>query len=266
MEDPRRDTAESGGFHHLRVSAEGGLRRIELDRPPLNVLDIAMMRELDAALTEVGRDPDASVLLITGRGKAFCAGVDVADHVPERVDEMIHVFHGFLERLAALELPTVAGLNGAALGGGMELALACDIVLARAGARLGQPEIRLGVFPPFAAAVLPGLVGRAQALELCLSGRTLDAEEGVRLGLIQHVYPQETFEVDAVGYAADMAGLSRPVLRLAKRAVVRSVGAPLDDALRSVERLYLDELMRLSDAHEGLNAFMEKRPPVWTGA
>jgi len=109
-------------------------------------------------------------------------------------------------------------------------------------------------------------VGRAHALELCLSGRTLDADEGQRLGLVQHVYPQETFEADAVGYAADMASLSRPVLRLAKRAVVRSVGAPLDDALRSVERLYLDELMPLSDAREGLNAFMEKRPPVWTGA
>jgi len=266
MEDPREGTVESAGFHHLRVSAEDGLRRIELDRPPLNVLDIAMMRELDTALEEVARDPDGSVLLITGHGKAFCAGVDVADHVPERVDEMILVFHAFLERLVALELPTVAALNGAALGGGMELALACDIVLARAGARLGQPEIRLGVFPPFAAAVLPRLVGRAHALELCLSGRTLDAEEGARLGLVQHVYPQETFQADAAGYATELAGLSRPVLRLAKRAVVRSVGAPLGDALRSVERLYLDELMRLSDAREGLNAFMEKRPPVWTGA
>jgi cyclohexa-1,5-dienecarbonyl-CoA hydratase len=266
MEHPDTDSAGSAGFRHLRVSAEGGLRRIDLDRPPLNVLDIAMMRELDAALEAVALDPDASVLLISGRGKAFCAGVDVADHVPERVEEMILVFHGFLERLAALELPTVAALNGAALGGGMELALACDIVLARGGARLGQPEIRLGVFPPFAAAVLPRLVGRAHALELCLSGRTLEAEEGARLGLVQHVYPQETFAEDATRYAADLAGLSRPVLRLAKRAVVRSVGAPLDDALRAVERLYLDELMGLSDAREGLNAFMEKRPPVWTGA
>ncbi len=266
MGHPDSQSAGSAGFHHLELRAEGALRRIVLDRPPLNVLDIATMREVDAALHNVARDPDASILMITGRGKAFCAGVDVADHVPERVEEMIRVFHGMLERLVALELPTVAALNGAALGGGMELAVACDIVLARAGARLGQPEIRLGVLPPFAAAVLPRLVGRARALELCLSGRTLDAEEGARLGIVQHVYARETFEAEAEAYVADLAGLSRPVLRLTKRAITGPIDAPLDEALRTIEHLYLDELMGLADAREGLTAFLEKRPPVWTGA
>jgi cyclohexa-1,5-dienecarbonyl-CoA hydratase len=250
----------------VRVSAEGGLRRLDLDHPPLNVLDLATLRALDEAVARVGADPGASVLLVGGHGKAFCAGVDVADHTAERVEEMIARFHGVLGRLMALELPVVAAVNGAALGGGMELALACDVVLARDGARLGQPEIRLGVLPPFAAVVLPRLVGRARALDLCLTGRTFDAAEALTLGLVQHVFPRASFEADVAAWAADLASLSPAVLRLAKRAVVASMEAPLGEALRATERIYLDELMRLDDAHEGLAAFLEKRDPVWTGA
>ena len=252
-------------FQGPRLAADGGLRRVELDHPPLNVLDLATLGALDEALARVAGDPDATVLLLTGRGKAFCAGVDVADHVPGRVDEMIELFHRVLGRILALELPVVAAVNGAALGGGMELALACDVVLAREGARMGQPEIRLGVLPPFAAVVLPRLVGRARALDICLSGRTFEAAEAHAMGLVQHVFPRASFEADAAAYAADLASLSRPVLRLAKRAVVASVDAPLEEALRATERLYLDELMALADAREGLAAFLEKRPPVWTG-
>jgi cyclohexa-1,5-dienecarbonyl-CoA hydratase len=160
----------------------------------------------------------------------------------------------------------VAAINGAALGGGLELALACDILLARDGARMGQPEIRLGVLPPFAAVVLPRLLGRARALDLCLSGRTFDAAEARGMGLVQHVFPQASFADDAEAYVADVASLSRPVLRLTKRAVVASLDVSLEEALRATERLYLDELMRLADAREGLAAFLEKRQPVWTGA
>jgi cyclohexa-1,5-dienecarbonyl-CoA hydratase len=261
--DGSLDTISLPGVH---LTADGGLRRIDLDRPPLNVLDLATLRSLDEALVRVGEDPEAALLLITGRGKAFCAGVDVADHTPERVDDMIALFHRALERLMALELPVVAAINGAALGGGLELALACDILLARDGARMGQPEIRLGVLPPFAAVVLPRLLGRARALDLCLSGRTFDAAEARGMGLVQHVFPQASFADDAEAYVADVASLSRPVLRLTKRAVVASLDVSLEEALRATERLYLDELMRLADAREGLAAFLEKRQPVWTGA
>ncbi|MGD8320889.1 MAG: enoyl-CoA hydratase/isomerase family protein [Gemmatimonadota bacterium] len=253
-------------YRHLRLDTDGSLRRLVLDRPPLNVLTIEMLEELDAAVTAVEHDDDASVLLVEGEGKAFCAGVDVADHTADRVDRMIHVFHRALTHLAALELPVVAGVNGAALGGGMELMLACDVVLAREGAKLGQPEIQLGVLPPFASAVLPRLVGRAHAMDLCLTGRTVTAEEGQALGLVQHVYPRDTFADDAHAYARRLASLSPPVLRLAKRAVVEGDRAPLTDSLHTIERLYLDELMKLEDAREGLAAFMEKRPPAWKGA
>jgi cyclohexa-1,5-dienecarbonyl-CoA hydratase len=225
-----------------------------------------MLRELDEAAAQVHADPDAAVLVVTGAGKAFCAGVDVADHTEDRVGEMIGVFHAALNRLLALELPVVAVLNGAALGGGLEVALACDVVLARSGAKLGQPEIQLGVFPPFAAVVLPRLVGRARAMDLCLSGRTFTAEEGRDMGLVQHVFPRDSFAQDADRYVAALTALSGPVLRLTKRAVSGGAHAPLGDALHATERLYLDDLMKLEDSREGLAAFLEKRPPAWKGA
>ena len=259
-------TPPEGSFQHLRLEHEGGLRRLTLDRPPLNVLNIAMLRELDEAAAQVHGDPDAAVLVVTGAGKAFCAGVDVADHTEDRVGEMINVFHAALNRLVDLELPVVAVVNGAALGGGLEVALACDIVLAPEGAKLGQPEIQLGVFPPFAAVVLPRLLGRGHAMDLCLSGRTLTAEEGRAMGLVQHAFPRDTFAEDAERYVSGLAALSPPVLRLAKRAVAQGAKAPLGEALRATERLYLDDLMKLDDAREGLAAFLEKRPPAWKGA
>lgn len=259
-------TGTGGPFRYLRLEAQGGLRRLILDRPPLNVLDIAMLQELEQAAVHVAGDAEASLLVVTGAGKAFSAGVDVADHTEDRVGEMISVFHAALSRLVELEIPVVAALNGAALGGGLEVALACDIVLAREGAKLGQPEIQLGVFPPFAAAVLPGIVGRARALDLCLTGRIITAEEGQEMGLVQHVFPKDTFAADVDAYVAALAALSGPVLRMTKRAVSRGADAPLHDALRYAERLYLDDLMKLDDAREGLAAFLEKRPPVWKGA
>jgi cyclohexa-1,5-dienecarbonyl-CoA hydratase len=263
--DPAAGVPMQHAFEHLRLERTGRAIRLVLDRPPLNVLNIAMLRELSAAARLVAEEADVTVLAVTGEGRAFSGGVDVADHTDARVREMIRAFHDALTALHALELPTVAVVNGAAVGGGMEVALACDIIVAREGARMGQPEILLGVLPPFAAAVLPHLVGRARALDLCLSGRTLNAEEATSIGLVQHVWPGADFQRSAWQYVRSLSELSGPVLRLTKRAVDRGASAPLDEALPDVERLYLDELMRLEDAHEGLAAFLAKRPPVWKG-
>jgi cyclohexa-1,5-dienecarbonyl-CoA hydratase len=256
-------SAETDG---VRLTREGGLRILTLDRPPLNVLDIATLHALERAVGTVAADPEASALVVTGAGKAFCAGVDVSDHMGDRMNAMIGALHGALTAMMRLELPVLAAVNGAALGGGLEVALACDIVLARAGAKLGQPEVRLGVFPPFAAAVLPRRCGRGVAMDLCLSGRVVSAEEGSRMGIVQQVFPADDFPSAALEYARDLSGLSRPVLRLAKRAIEAGCRLSPADALATVERLYLDELMRLDDAREGLTAFLDKRPPVWKGA
>jgi len=249
----------------IQLERLGGLVRLVLDRPPLNVLNIPMLRDLDEALESLREDASVHVLLITGSGRAFCAGVDVADHTADRVDEMIKTFHRVIERLMDLQFPVVAAVNGAALGGGCELALACDVVLAREGAKLGQPEVRLGVFPPAAAVLLSRLVGRQTAADLILSGRVIEAEEALAVGLVSRVMPSDEFDSGVEEYAAAMASLSGPVLRITKRALREGESGSTGDAMRRVEQLYLDELMQLDDAHEGLAAFTEKRVPAWSG-
>jgi cyclohexa-1,5-dienecarbonyl-CoA hydratase len=178
---------------------------------------------------------------------------------------MIGTFHGVIEKLMGLPFPVVAAVNGAALGGGCELALACDVVIAREGAKLGQPEICLGVFPPAAAVLLPRLVGPQVAADLILSGRVIEAGEASKIGLVSQVIPADEFDSAVGEYLESLASLSGPVLRIAKRALRDGeLGTPTD-AMRRVERIYLDELMQIDDAHEGLAAFTEKRAPVWTG-
>lgn len=249
----------------VRLERTDGLVRLILDRPPLNVLDIPMLRDLEQALKKLQKDESVNVLLLTGSGRAFCAGVDVADHTADRVDEMIRTFHRVIEQLLDLPFPVVAAVNGAALGGGCELALACDVVLAREGAKFGQPEIRLGVFPPAAAVLLPRLVGRQTAADLVLSGRVMEAKEAVTLGLVSRVFPADEFDAAVEEYVVSMAALSGPVLRLTKRALHEGAAGTPHDAMRRLERLYLDELMQMDDAHEGLAAFSEKRAPAWGG-
>lgn len=244
----------------------GRVARVVLDRPPLNVLTTVMLGELAAAVREAGSDPATRVLLLTGEGRAFCAGVDVADHTADRVAGMIDAFSGAIRALLDVELPVIGAVNGAALGGGLELALACDIVLARSGAKLGQPEIQLGVFPPAAAALLPRRVGMQRALDMILTGCAVRAEEAVAMGLVTRAVPADDFDVEVEDYVERMASASRPVLRLAKRATRSALDRPVTDALQAADRLYLDELMALHDPHEGLAAFMEKRAPVWSDA
>ena len=158
----------------------------------------------------------------------------------------------------------MAVVNGAALGGGMELALACDGIVARAGAKLGQPEIRLGVFPPAASAILPRRIGYTRALDLLFTGRSVRAEEAVRLGLVNQVHQADDMEKELDRLLRQLTSLSRPVLALTKRAVREGLERPLSGALDHADSLYLNELMALDDPHEGLAAFMEKREPVWS--
>lgn len=249
----------------VRSAEEAGVLRLVLDRPPLNVLDEAALADLETAL-ERAAGSSAKALCLSGHGKAFCAGVAVEDHLPDRVDATLARFRRVVERLLELPMPVVAAVHGAALGGGCELVAACDVVLAREDARLGQPEIRLGVFPPAACALLPRLVGRQRALELILTGRTLDAREALEAGLVQQVLPGEGFEGRVETFLAQLAGLSRPVLRLAKQAVVDGLERPLAEALEGAESTYLEELMTLRDPVEGLQSFLEKREPVWRDA
>ena len=246
-----------------RYTREGGIGRLVLDRPPVNVPNLEGMEALQSALAEAAADPRLKVLALSGAGRAFSAGVDVADHTADRVGRMLELFHGAIRQLMALEVPVVALVHGAALGGGCELAIACDMIFARDDLKLGQPEIQLAVFPPVAVALLPKLIGRQRALDLVLTGRTIGAAEALRMGLVSRVFSAADFDTGTDAALAEIASRSGPALRLAKRAVLDGIDRSFAPALQRAEELYLHELMQLGDVHEGLAAFMEKRAPVW---
>jgi cyclohexa-1,5-dienecarbonyl-CoA hydratase len=251
-------------FEFIRYGVNEGLATLTVNRAPFNVLDIPTMAEINEALDICRDDQSVKLLLITGSGeKAFSAGVEVADHTPDKVDRMIEVFHGIFRRLQQMPMPTVAAVNGVALGGGMELAIGCDMIVAVAGAKFGQPEIKLAVFPPIAAVLLPRLMPPARALEVLLGGENFTAEEGLSLGLINRVFARETFAADVQAFLAPFLKLSRVALLSTRRALRAADGKPFAAALDSVEYIYLKELMQTDDAKEGLQAFLEKRKPVW---
>jgi cyclohexa-1,5-dienecarbonyl-CoA hydratase len=252
-------------FVELR-GVEEGLAIITLNRPPLNVLHIPMMTELNALLETVLRDTSVAAVVLRAQGRAFSGGVDIADHTAEKVGDMLGQFHGIFRKLAATDALTIAAVQGPALGGGCELATFCDIVLASERAKFGQPEVQVGVFPPVAACVLPMQIGVKKALELTALGAVIDAQEAHRIGIVNQVFPAEAFDEHVERYLEGVRKLSRPVVRLAKRATVAPARKQFLTHLAEVERMYTEELMTLSDAHEGIAAFMAKRAPAWKHA
>lgn len=251
-------------YQFIKYEVANGLATLTINRPPFNVLDIPTMEEISVALNLCRTSSDVKMLVITGAGeKAFSAGVEVADHTPDKVDHMIDVFHGIFRRLQTMPMPTLAAVNGAALGGGMELAIGCDMIVAAAGAKFGQPEIKLAVFPPVAAVLLPRLVPPARAMEILLGGENILAEEALQIGLINRVFPKETFAADVQAFVAPYLALSRAALISARKAIRVAADKPFGAALDAAESVYLKELMHTDDAKEGLAAFLEKRKPVW---
>lgn len=246
------------------VHVTENVARVVLDRAPLNVIDLGLARTLVQALEEVRNRPGVSLLLLEARGKAFCAGVDVRDHLPDRGEEMLHEFHRICRLLLEMECVVVAAVQGPALGGGCELVQVCDLAIASSRAIFGQPEIKLGVFPPVAAAALPRIVPPQVAHDMLFTGRVLNAEEARQAGLVSRVANEEEFPAAVEKLVGEISALSASSVRLTKRAI-RAAGNRIDpDEIDAAERFYVKELMRTPDAIEGLKAFLEKRLPVWT--
>ena len=252
-------------YQNISLQFDDRIARIELRRPPLNVLNIAMMREIGDALGECGKHNDlAAIVFSSGKDcRAFSAGVAVEEHVPETIYQMLDSFHAIFRGLDQIGKPTVAVVDGGAIGGGCELVAACDIVIATDRARFGQPEIKLGVFPPVAAILLPHIIGEKRARELILTGELISAKEAVLWGLVNHVVQVADLEGKVKEVTAKLRDLSAGALEYARRSLDLGRGRTLDEALKESEDLYLNELMKTSDAVEGIKAFMEKRKPVW---
>lgn len=237
-----------------------------IDRPPLNVLDLGTLAALGETVASLAAEPPR-VLFVRGAGSCFSAGVAVEDHTPDKIGLMLERFHGALEALRALPAVSVAAVHGHCLGGGMELAAACDLVVASGDARFGQPEVKLGCYPPYAAALYPSLLGPRVTLDLLLTGRTLDAAEARRIGFVSRVVAAGGLDAAVAELAATLGGLSAEVARLAKKAVAagaaRGAAGDLAAALAETERIYLEELAATEDMEEGIAAFLAKRPPAW---
>jgi cyclohexa-1,5-dienecarbonyl-CoA hydratase len=247
----------------IKMDKSGGLARLTLARPKHNVLNIEMMQELIGLLEQLQADQDLKCLVIAGEGPSWCAGVEVADHKPDQVDAMIATFNRMLELIEGQEVPTIAAVHGACLGGGMEAAIACDLVVAAKSAVFGQPEIKLGFFPPYAAIRLPHLVGPAKAIEICTTGKRYTAEDAKALGFIATCVEDGLLPQTVETLVKEILYASPLIIRLNKRAVKQHLGLSFPAALKGVSDLFLNTLMKTADTLEGIASFEEKRKPVW---
>lgn len=245
------DQLEHGAIWHLRLNA-----------PKANILDGTMVSALQAAFEAAARCKDTKVILLEGAGPNFSFGASVQEHLPQAVAKMLQGFHDMFRSALTSGIPCLAVLRGHCLGGGLELASFCQRVFASRDVELGQPEIKLGVFAPMASLMLADRVGRAAAEDLCLTGRTVGADEALTIGLVDEVIEQP-LEV-ALTYAREyFLPLSASSLRLASKALRKDLSLRMADSLQRIETLYLQRLMASRDAEEGLRAFLEKREPTW---
>ncbi len=244
---------------------DGRLLRLRLDRPKANLLDAAMIAALDAAFAAAGaggEGPALRAILLDAEGPHFSFGASVEEHLPANCAAMLGAFHALLLRMLELPVPILVAVRGQCLGGGLELASAAHLLFAAPDARLGQPEIVLGVFAPAASCLLPERIGLGAADDLLLSGRAIDGVEAHRLGLACSVSPDP--EAAALAwFDAHLAGRSATSLGFAARATRLGLMERVRARLTALERLYLDELMSRRDPIEGLTAFLEKRPARW---
>ncbi len=247
-------------LHH-----NGAHLRLILDQPKANLITRDLMRDLRGAIGTVARSPAIKLVTLEGAGDHFSYGASIEEHRPEVIHTVLPELHDLVRELLALPAPTAAVIRGRCLGGGFELALACDLLFASTTAVLGVPEIGLGVFPPAAAALLPLRVGVSRATSAVLTGQARPVEKWIETGLIELTAPAQELEA-AVDhwFQANLAPRSAAALRCAVIATRAATRQHVDAVLPALEHLYLDTLMRTKDAVEGIAAFLEKRPPVWS--
>jgi len=250
-------------FKNILLEKKDGMAKLVINRPPLNILNIDTLEEMNQALAELRTDDEVKVVVITGAGdRAFSAGVDVGDHLGDKLPKMVEVFHKLFISLIEVDKPTIAVVNGLALGGGCEIVAGCDMAIASEKAQLGQPEIKLGVYPPPASVLFPRLLGRRKAFELILSGDSISAKEAERIGLVNKAVPEEEFDKATEQFIKRFTVNSGLALTQARRALYRNFDLEFHKAM---EVTGIDATMVMSGENsvEGLKAFMEKRKPVW---
>jgi enoyl-CoA hydratase len=250
-------------FEHIIVEQKGAVGIVRLNRPKiLNALSFGVFREIAAAIDDLEDDDAIGCILITGSEKAFAAGADIKEMQPKTFIDMFDTDFAAIGggRVAQCRKPTIAAVSGYALGGGCELAMMCDIIVASDTAKFGQPEIMLGTIPGIGGTQrLTRAIGKSKAMDLCLTGRMMDAAEAERAGLVSRIFPVDKLLEEAIAMAEKIAAMSRPAAAMAKSAVNRALETTLAEGM-SVERDLFRATFALEDRSEGMAAFIEKRP------
>lgn len=244
------------------LERDGRLLRLRLARPKANLIDAAMISALDSALSQYLAEPTLSCVLLDAQGPHFSFGASVEEHLPEQCAAMLDGLHKLIIKMLESPVPMLAAVKGQCLGGGLEVVCGASRIFAATDAKFGQPEIKLGVFAPAASCLLPERIGQANAEDLLFSGRSISADEALRMGLVQAV-DQDPESAALRWFDENLAQSSSSSMRFAVRAARLQSVARIRQKLALVEKLYIDELMSTFDALEGLTAFVEKRTANW---
>jgi len=250
-------------FQFVKYRRDGEVVYLTLDRPEHNLLNERMLAELATGINSQGEQHDIKLIVVDSAAKSFCGGIELGEYTQRRVFQLLDAFHSAFSAMLDTSKPVLVVVNGPAFGGGAELAALGDLVIATHRARFAQPEIKLGVFPPLAAAILPYIVGPKLALEAVLTGETMTAERARDLGLVNWVVSQDELQNKVNEVIAKVTAQSGPVLTMAKKAIMGSLGQPLREGVRNSMKVFLNELADLEDSQEGLRALVEKRAPKW---
>src|ERR1700719_3182687 len=249
-------------FQFVKFRTEGEVARLTLDRPEHNLLNERMLAEVAAGINSLSERSEVKLIVMDSAGKAFSGGIELGEYTQRLVFQLLDAFHTAFSAMMDTSKPVLVVVNGPAYGGGAELAALGDLVIATPNARFAQPEIKLGAFPPLAAAVLPYILGPKMALELVLTAETMSAERA-RTGLVNWLVQEKDLQKKVDEVCAKVTAQSGPVLTMAKKAILGSLGLPLREGVLNSMKVFLNELADLEDSQEGLRALVEKRAPKW---
>lgn len=250
-------------YQYIGFQISDSLARITLNHPPYNVLTVPLMKELADAIESLEGKKEVKCILLDSSQKTFSAGISIEDSKPDRVFQTLEAFNRVFQAISEISKPLIVVVNGPAIGAGSELVAFGDMIVATPNARFAQPEVKMGVFPPFAAIMLPAVIGPKKTYELILTGQGLTAEEALELGFVNRVVPEAGLENTVNELVSRIVEFSAPVLEMTKKVIATSIGRPLAEAMKKSQDIYLNQLMALQDVEEGLRAVLEKRKPVW---
>ncbi len=250
-------------MNHIKLTNYGNYAKITFSKPPLNVFNTEDLIYLEKILQELNRQKSLKLIIFESDQKVFSAGVDVADHLPEKIIPAMKAFNKLFGTLLELDIPTLSLVKSACFGGGSELALFCDFVLASENASFAQSEIKLGCFPPLSMGHLAYLTGCKKGLEIILTGESVNAAEALKIGLVNHVFSEEEFDQKADEFINSIISKSSSIIRATLSTYKKINYAGLKEKIEFAAKSFAQELPNLQDYHEGINSFFEKRSPSW---